>query len=56
MDIMLVVIAALQAYVLGSINFAVIFTNLFKQKEYPSVSSIGMLSAFSKQCLYKDNY
>ena len=33
MDIMLVVIAALQAYVLGSINFAVIFTNLFTKKD-----------------------
>ena len=33
MDIMLVVIAALQAYVLGSINFAVIFTNLFIKKD-----------------------
>jgi glycerol-3-phosphate acyltransferase PlsY len=33
MDIMLVVIAALQAYVLGSINFAVIFTNAFTKKD-----------------------
>lgn len=33
MDIMLIVIAALQAYVLGSINFAVIFTNLFTKKD-----------------------
>ena len=33
MDIMLVVIAALQAYVLGSINFAVIFTNVFTKKD-----------------------
>lgn len=33
MDIMLVVIAALQAYVLGSINFAVIFTNMFTKKD-----------------------
>lgn len=33
MDIMLVVIAALEAYVLGSINFAVIFTNAFTKKD-----------------------
>ena len=33
MDIMLVVIAALQAYILGSINFAVIFTNAFSKKD-----------------------
>lgn len=33
MDILLVVIAALQAYVLGSINFAVIFTNIFVKKD-----------------------
>ncbi len=33
MDILLVVIAALQAYVLGSINFAVIFTNFFTKKD-----------------------
>jgi len=33
MDIMLVVIAALQAYIFGSINFAVIFTNLFTKKD-----------------------
>ncbi len=33
MDILLVVIAALQAYVLGSINFAVIFTNVFTKKD-----------------------
>ena len=33
MDILLVVIAALQAYLLGSINFAVIFTNIFTKKD-----------------------
>lgn len=33
MDILLVVIAALQAYILGSINFAVIFTNIFTKKD-----------------------
>lgn len=33
MDIMLVVIAALESYVLGSINFAVIFTNAFTKKD-----------------------
>ncbi len=33
MDLMLVVIAALQAYVLGSINFAVIFSKLFGKKD-----------------------
>lgn len=33
MDVLLVVIAALQAYVLGSINFAVIFTNVFIKKD-----------------------
>lgn len=33
MDVMLVVIAILQAYVLGSINFAVIFTNIFTKKD-----------------------
>lgn len=33
MDVMLVVIAALQAYVLGSLNFAVIFTNIFTKKD-----------------------
>lgn len=39
MDIMLVVIAALQAYVLGSINFAVIFTNLFIKKDVRNFGS-----------------
>ena len=33
MDIILIVIAVLQAYILGSINFAVIFTNLFIKKD-----------------------
>ncbi len=33
MDLMLVVIAALQAYILGSLNFAVIFTNIFTKKD-----------------------
>lgn len=39
MDIMLVVIAALQAYVLGSINFAVIFTNVFTKKDVRNFGS-----------------
>ena len=39
MDIMLVVIAALQAYVLGSINFAVIFTNIFIKKDVRNFGS-----------------
>lgn len=39
MDILLVVITALQAYILGSINFAVIFTNLFTKKDVRNFGS-----------------
>lgn len=41
MDVMLVVIAILQAYVLGSLNFAVIFSKIFGKKGKNDVRNFG---------------